>query len=67
MNAFLHRIENNVTAEFDKGNEFCLQKFSMESASALEAQREVLAHQAAEEIQRRDSKKISDFSSSRRI
>ena len=48
-------IENNVAAEFDERHLIYLHEFSVEPAQALEAQREVLTHEAAEEICRRIS------------
>ena len=53
MNARFFRLENNVTAEFDERQQFNLHEFSVESAHALEAQREVPTHEAAEEFHRR--------------
>ena len=53
MNGRFHRLENNVAAELDERQRIYLHD-SVESAQALDAQREVLTHEAAEEIHRRD-------------
>ena len=58
MNADFHRIENNVAAEFDERQRIYLHEFSVESAQALDAQRQVLAHDETEEIRRRDCKTL---------
>ena len=47
MNARYYRLENNFAAEFDERQRISLHEFSVESAQALEAQREVLTHEAA--------------------
>ena len=52
MNARSYRLENNVAAEFDVRQRIYLHEFSIESAH--EAQIEVLTHEAAEELHRRD-------------
>ena len=54
MNTCFLRVENNVAAEFDERQRIYRHEFSVESAQALEAQREVLTHEAAEEIHRKD-------------
>ena len=48
MNARFSRLDNNVVAEFDERQRIYLLELSVESAQALEAQREVLTHKAAE-------------------
>ena len=57
MNARLCRLQSNVATDFDEDNEFIFTN-SVESAQALEAQREVLSHEAAEDIHRRDGKSL---------
>ena len=48
-------FRNDVATEFDERHRIYLHEFSGELAHALEAQREVLTHEATEEIRRRDS------------
>ena len=45
----------NVAAQFDERQRIYLHELSVESAHALEAQRDVLSHEAAEEFHGRDS------------
>ena len=54
MNARFFWLENNVSAEFDERQRIYIHEISVESAQAFEAQREVSAHEAAEENWRRD-------------
>ena len=55
INGFSFRLETNGAAKFDVRQRIYLFEFSVESAQALEAQREVLTREAAEEMNRRDS------------
>ena len=50
MNVRFCRLENNVATEFDEGQRIYLHEFSVESAQALYAQREVLTHEVAEKV-----------------
>ena len=51
-NARFCRLANNVAAEFDERQRIYFHEFSV--VSCIEAQREVLTHDAAEEIHRTD-------------
>ena len=54
MNARVRRNENNVAAKFDETQRIYFHEFSVKSAEAFGAQREVLTHEAAEEMHQRD-------------
>ena len=53
MNTHCRRKENKVAGEFDERQCIYLHECAVESVQALEPQREILAHEAAEEIIRR--------------
>ena len=54
MNVRFYRLENNFAADSDERQRIYLHEISVESPPALEAQREVLTREAAEEFHRRD-------------
>ena len=59
MNARFYRLGINVAAYIEERQRIHhLHEFSVESAQALEAQREVLTHDVVEEIHRRDGRSL---------
>ena len=58
VNACFDRLENNVAAGFDERQRTCLHEVPVESAQALEAQRELLSRILKSQLKEKDLNRL---------